>query len=54
MGLFSSTPKVPNTITDKQMRDLQRRGGKANNWFSNQAVARRKASELQRSKSRWS
>lgn len=54
MGLFTSTPKVPSTITDQQMRDLQRRGGRASDWFSRQAIARRKASEAQRAKSRWS
>jgi hypothetical protein len=47
-------PKRVNTISDKQMADLQRRGGKANPWFTKKAVDQRKASERQRSRSIWS
>lgn len=46
MGLFS--PKVPDTISDKKMADLKRRGGAANDWFSQKAIDQRKASEQQR------
>ena len=56
MGLFSS-PKVPNTISDKKYADLQRRARKteeAQKMFSKKAIAQRKASEKQRGKSRWS
>jgi hypothetical protein len=48
MGLFSS-PKVPNTISDKDMASLQRRQQKGGEpMFSRKAVAQRKASEQQR------
>ena len=51
MGLFSS-PKVPNTVSDKKMADLQRRAQKAqkDSMFSKRQVAARKASERQRKK----
>jgi hypothetical protein len=49
-------PKVPNTISDKKMRELQERARKANreSMFSQRNVARRQADNNQRSKSRWS
>jgi len=56
MGLFSS-PKVPNTISDRKMRDIQRRAQWASRkepLFSKRAVQQRLASRDQRSKSRWS
>jgi hypothetical protein len=54
MGLFSS-PKVPNTISDKQRAALARRQQKYGEpMFSRKAIAQRKASEQQRGKSRWS
>jgi hypothetical protein len=45
------TARVPNTITDRQMADLQRRARKEN-WdlFSDRAVRRRLSSEAQRRK----
>lgn len=48
-------PKVPNTISDKKRAQLARRekppeGGP----FGKKAIERRKASEVQRKKSRWS
>lgn len=43
-------PKVPNTISDRKMKDLQRRGSKANAWFTDKAIKQRKASEAQRKK----
>jgi len=48
--------KNNNTISDKQMKDLQRRAQKADkeSMFSKRNVERRLASENQRSKSRWS
>lgn len=53
MGLFS--PKVPNTISDKKMAELQRRAQKHGEpMFSKKAVRQRLASEKQRGKSRWS
>lgn len=49
-------PKVPNTISDKKMADLQRRARAAEkeSMFSRRQVARRQADNDQRSKSRWS
>ncbi|WKU02853.1 hypothetical protein [Micromonospora sp. HUAS LYJ1] len=42
---------VPNTITDQQYADLNRRAQKANpSWFTDQAVKRRKASSAQQDK----
>jgi hypothetical protein len=43
-------PKVPDTIGDKQMKDLRQRAEKANteSMFSNRNVARRLASNKQR------
>lgn len=52
MGLFSS-PKVPNTISDKEAAKLQLRAARKE-WFTKKAIEQRKASEQQRSKSRWS
>ena len=52
MGLFGG-PKVPNTISDKERARLNRRAARAQ-WFSKKAIERRKASENQRKKSRWS
>jgi hypothetical protein len=51
-----SKPKVPNTISGKKMRELQERARKADREpvFSQRNVARRKADNDQRSKSRWS
>lgn len=50
-----AAPKVPNTISDRKMADLQRRAQKAAPpMFSRKAVAARKASEQQRRNSRWS
>lgn len=40
-------PKVPDTIGAAKMKDLQRRAAKEP-WFSDKAVAQRKASEQQR------
>lgn len=56
MGLFGPAPKVPSTISDKKMRELRRRAEKANkeSMFSRRNVARRLASNNQRSKSMWS
>jgi hypothetical protein len=47
-----SKPKVPNTITDKQMADLNRRSqkGPAGDWFSAETIKRRKAFEAQQKK----
>jgi hypothetical protein len=49
-------PKVPVTITDAQMAGLRRRAmrGPDAQWFTGRAISRRKASDLQRRKSRWS
>jgi hypothetical protein len=49
-------PKVPNTISDRKMAELQRRARAAEkeSMFSRRNVARRLASNDQRSKSRWS
>lgn len=48
-------PKVPNTISDRKMANLQRRAQQAAPpMFSRQAVAQRKASEQQRRKARQS
>jgi hypothetical protein len=49
-------PKVPNTVSDRKMADLQRRAQKAGRepMFSKRAVARRQADSKQRGKSRWS
>lgn len=54
MGLFS--PKVPNTISNRKMAELQRRARKADreSMFSKRNVARRLASNKQQSKWRWS
>jgi len=54
MSLFSKEPKVPNTISDEQMADLQRRGRKADteSMFSPRNVARRLASNEQRDKAK--
>ena len=51
-----SKPKVPNTISDKKMADLQRRARAAQkeSMFSKRQVAGRLASNKQREKSRWS
>ena len=46
-------PKVPNTISDRKRAELNRRAAKQS-WFDKKAVDRRKASEVQRQKSRWS
>ena len=47
MGLFTS--KVPNTISDKDREDLNRRASKSGEpMFSRKAVEQRKASEEQR------
>lgn len=57
MSWFSTPapdPKQVNTISDKRMADLQRRGGKANAWFTKKAVDQRRASEVQRRRSIWS
>jgi hypothetical protein len=55
VGLFSS-PKVPNTVSDRKMADLRRRAEKANkeSMFSKRNVARRLASNDQQRKSIWS
>jgi hypothetical protein len=55
MGLFSSpAPKVPNTVSDEQMRQLGERARKASphltSMFDPRAIQHRKASSLQRSK----
>lgn len=44
--------KVPNTISDKKMKDLQRRAQQAQkeSMFSRRQVAQRQASEAQRKK----
>jgi hypothetical protein len=53
MGLFSRTPSVPNTISDKQMADLSRRAQKsAPPMFSNKAVQQRLASTEQQRKAK--
>jgi len=51
MGLFG--PKVPNTISDRERAELNRRAQKES-LFSKKAVERRKAAEAQRKKARWS
>jgi hypothetical protein len=48
-----ATPRVPDTISDKHMKDLQRRGGKANSWFSPKAQRQQKASEKNLRNSWW-
>jgi hypothetical protein len=56
MGWFDS-PKVPSTISDKKMKELQRRAEKTwrgKSWFSPAEVDRRKAASNQKSKSWWS
>jgi hypothetical protein len=54
VSLFGKTdPKVPSTISDAQARSLALRAAKSP-WFTPKATARRKASEVQRRKSRWS
>jgi hypothetical protein len=47
---------VRNTISDKKMADLRRKAEKAQkeSMFSKKQVAKRLASNKQRSKSRWS
>ena len=50
MPLFD---KKNNTVSDKQRADLNRRAAKQS-WTDKKAVDRRKASEVQRKKSRWS
>jgi hypothetical protein len=46
-----ASPKVPNTISDRKMADLQRRAQKtAPPMFSREATAKRLASNLQRQK----
>jgi hypothetical protein len=54
MGWFS--PKVPDTIGSKKMKELQRKAAKANkeSMFSKKNVDRRLASGKQQSKSWWS
>ncbi len=51
-----SKPKVPDTISGKQMAGLQRRARAAEkeSMFSRRNVAKRLASNNQREKSRWS
>jgi hypothetical protein len=53
MGLFG---KDKNTIDDKKMADLQRRGRNADkeSWFSKKAVDKRLASNAQHDKRKWS
>lgn len=51
MGLFGA--KVPNTVSDKERARLNKRANREP-LFSKKAVARRKASEVQRRQSRWS
>jgi hypothetical protein len=51
MGWLKGAPDVPETISDKDMADLQRRAGKAAPpMFSRVAVDKRIASERQRGK----
>lgn len=51
MGLFGSKPRVPNTISDKQMASLSRRAQKAApSMFSDKAIKHRKASAAQQRK----
>ena len=49
-------PKVPSTISDSKMADLQRRAQRAQteSMFSRRNVAKRLANNAQKSKSRWS
>lgn len=49
-------PKVPDTISARKMADLQRRARAAEkeSMFSKRQVAKRLASDKQRSRSRWS
>lgn len=49
-------PKVPSTISDRKMADLQRKARAADkeSMFSRRNVARRLASNDQQKKSRWS
>ena len=49
-------PKVPNTISDKKMANLQKRARAADkeSMFSKRNVDRRKASNDQKDKARWS
>jgi hypothetical protein len=51
-----SKPKVPDTISDKEMAELQRRAQKAQkeSMFSKRNVAKRLANNDQKKKSRWS
>lgn len=51
MRFFSA--KVPNTISDKQWKELQRREARTVKWGDKKAMARGKAREAQRGKSRW-
>ncbi|MGV9979498.1 hypothetical protein ACWDUH_17645 [Micromonospora wenchangensis] len=49
--MFGKKTTVPNTITDRQADDLERRAQKANpSWLSNKAIAQRKASSAQQDK----
>ncbi|WP_169733107.1 hypothetical protein [Micromonospora wenchangensis] len=49
--MFGKKTTVPNTITDRQADDLNRRAQKANtSWFSDKAIAQRKASAAQQGK----
>jgi hypothetical protein len=56
MGLFSSTPKVPNTISDQRLADLSRRAQKAEqrSMFDPEVVRRRLASHAQQRKAKHS
>jgi hypothetical protein len=50
-------PKVPNTISDEAMASLRWRARNhptAKNMFAPRAVARRKATNQQKAKARWS
>lgn len=54
MGLFS--PKVPNTISDKKMREIQRKAQWANRkekFTDKKAINRRLASRANAKKSIW-
>lgn len=51
-----SKPKPPNTISDRQMADLRRRGQKVkeNGLFTKKSIQRRLAANEQQKKSGWS
>lgn len=53
---MTGKPKVPDTISDKQMTALRRKAERANteSMFSRRNVARRLASNAQQKKARWS